>query len=203
MENKFSRSQTIVLALYFNKQRHAGQMWPGIEWSLPLRLKYRNHSNNSTIQLFEHPPPLFQEKCLISVFQAFEHPRLKLYSNIRTPTPRGALTGVPERLLAFDSLCWARVRVTEHLLAYYRRFRTSTRLLLSPRSSNGGCQTCTSLQQSLRSSNSVAKHAIAFNSLCGDWMGVSKRAIAFDSLCGGRTGFPNVLRQSLWSSNGG
>ena len=48
---------------------------------------YRNDSNNS-----DHPiiqtPPLFQEKLLIVVFQAFEHPLLK--SNIRTPTPSEA-----------------------------------------------------------------------------------------------------------------
>ena len=75
-----------------------------------------------TIQLFEHPPPLFPEKCLFFfVFQAFEPPRLKLlfqYPNIYIATPRGARTGVAERLLAFDSLCRARARVNERLLAY-------------------------------------------------------------------------------------
>ena len=38
---------------------------------------YRNHSNNSNHPIIR-TPPLFQEKCLIFVFQAFEHPRLKL-----------------------------------------------------------------------------------------------------------------------------
>ena len=39
--------------------------------------------------------------------------------------------GVAELLLAFDSLCGATVKVTERLLAYYRRFQTSTGLLQS------------------------------------------------------------------------
>ena len=78
------------------------------------------------------------------------------------------LAELKRRLLAFDGLCRARVRVTERLLAYYRRFRMSTRLLLSLRSSNEGCQTCTSLQ----------------HSLCGAQMGVAKHVLAFDSLCG-------------------
>ena len=67
-------------------------------------------------------------------------------------------------VLAFDSLCGALVKVTKHLLAYYRRlqtftidscsrFQVFTRLLLSLQSSNGGCQTCSTLRQSLWSSN--------------------------------------------------
>ena len=51
--------------------------------------------------------------------------------NIRTPTLGGAQMAVDECLLAFDSLCGATVRVTKHLLAYYRCFQTSTRLLQS------------------------------------------------------------------------
>ena len=39
--------------------------------------------------------------------------------------------GLAKRLLAFDSLCGATARVTECLLAYYRCFRMSTRLLHS------------------------------------------------------------------------
>ena len=72
------------------------------------------------------------------------------------------LRRVAKCLLAFNSRCGATARVTKHLPAYYRYFRTSTdetttvvskylrtRLLLSLRSLNGGCQTCTSLQRSL------------------------------------------------------
>ena len=87
------------------------------------------YSNNSN-----HPIIRTPEKCLIFVFQAFEHPCLKLlsqYPNTYIATPRGAQTGVAECLLAFDSLCGTRARVTERLLAYYRRFQTCTRLLLS------------------------------------------------------------------------
>ena len=80
--------------------------------------------------------------------------------------------GVAEYLLAFDSLCGATARVTEPLLAYYRRFRTSTRLLLSLQNLNGGCQTCTSLRPSL----------------CGARTGVAKSVLAFDNLCGVQTG---------------
>ena len=43
----------------------------------------------------------------------------------------GTLTEFTERLLAFDSLYEARARATKRLLAYYRRLRTSTRLLQS------------------------------------------------------------------------
>ena len=39
--------------------------------------------------------------------------------------------GVAECLLTFYSLCGATARVTERLLAYYRRFRTYTGLLQS------------------------------------------------------------------------
>ena len=101
-----------------------------------------------TIQLFEHHPlPLSRKNCVPSIQTAmFE-------LNIRTPTPCRARTGV-----AFDRLCGARAWVTEHLLAYYRHFRTPTRLLLSLWSSNGGCQMCKSLWQSLQGSNGVAKH---------------------------------------------
>ena len=57
--------------------------------------------------------PLFQEKLL------FQYPNTyTLWS----------LNGVAECLLAFDCLCGATVMVTEHLLAYYRRFQMSTRL---------------------------------------------------------------------------
>ena len=72
------------------------------------------------------------------------------YSNIWTPTPCRARTGVTERLLTCDSLSGATARFTKCLLAYYRHFRTSirllcpflifTKLLLSLQSSNGGCQ---------------------------------------------------------------
>ena len=104
-------------------------------------------------------------------------------------TPRGAQTGVAECLLAFDNLCGARARVTEHLLAYYRRFRMSTRLLLSPRSSNGGCQICTSLKQSLRSSN---RRCQMCTSLRQSLRSSNRRC----QMC-------TSLRRSLRSSNGG
>ena len=122
-----------------------------------------------TIQLFEHP--LFQE-WLIVVFQAFENPHLKLLSQYRTPTPCRAWTGIVKCLLAFDSFYGGTVRVTQHLLAYYRHFPMSTtllqsfwiasRLLLSLRSLNGGCQMCTSLRQSLWSSNGGCQMCTSF-----------------------------------------
>ena len=111
-----------------------------------------------TIQLFKHPP--FPEKMINYCIPSIRTPTF--YSNIWTPTPCRAQTGVTERLLAFDSLFGATVRVTKHLPAYYRRFRTSTRLLQSFLnikirqslwSSSGGCQMCTSLWHSLQSSN--------------------------------------------------
>ena len=100
-----------------------------------------------TIQLFLFPEKLINY-CIPSIWTPMNY-----YSNIRTPTPHGAWMGVTEHVLVFDSPCGARARVTECFLSYYRHFRTSTRLLLSLRSSNGGCQTCTSLWQSLQSSN--------------------------------------------------
>ena len=122
-----------------------------------------------TIQLFQHP--LFQG--LLYSKHSNTHV-WNYYSNIRTPTPCRAWSGVAERLqdldslcgtpmefaeclLAFDSLCGARARVTKRLLAYYRHFWTFTRLLISLRSSNRGCQ-----------------HVLTFNSLCGARMGVAK-----------------------------
>ena len=126
-----------------------------------------------------------------------EHPLFQEKWCIRTPTLRVARTGVAKCLLAFDSLCGARARVTEHLLAHYRRFWMSTRLL---RSSNGGCTKHVLTFDSLCGARTgIAKNVLAFNSLCGAWMGVAKCVIAFDTLCGG---FPNVFRQSLRSWNG-
>ena len=107
--------------------------------------------------------------------------------------------GVAKRLLAFDSLCRARARVTERVLSF----------IWSLWSLNGGCQKCNSLRQSLRSLNGGGQIGnIAFNSLCGAQTGVAKRTIAFDSLsnrgsqmcfdnlCGARTGLENVYQPS-------
>ena len=79
-----------------------------------------------TIQLFEHLP--FPGKKINYCSQTNTHFR-NYYSNIRTPTPCRTRTGVAERLLAFDSLRGATARVTKRLLAYYRRFWTSTKLV--------------------------------------------------------------------------
>ena len=86
---------------------------------------YRNESNNLNHPIIQ-APSLFQDK-LIVVFQASS----THISNVPTPTPCGARTGNAKRLIAFDYLCRATARVAERLLAYYRRFRTSTRLLQS------------------------------------------------------------------------
>ena len=153
---------------------------------------YRNHPNNSNHPIIQTPPhPVFRGKCL-----AFEHPRLKLlfqYPNTYIATPCGAWTGVAERLLAFDSLCRATARVNECFLAYYRGFRTSTRLLLSLQSSNGNCQSVPAFDSFCGAQTGVAKRVIAFDGLCGARTGVAKRAIAFDSLCGARTGIRECL----------
>ena len=122
---------------------------------------YRNLSNNLNHPIIQ-TPPLFQEKCLIFVFQAFEHRRLKLlfqYPNTYIATSRGARTGVAERLPAFDSLCGARARVTKRLLDYYCHCgartgvakREPALIQRSLRSSNRRCQTCTSLRRFLQS----------------------------------------------------
>ena len=84
-----------------------------------------------TIQLFKHPL-LFPGKmrCIPTIQTS------TFQSNIQTPTPCRARSGVAERLqdldnlcgtptecaerlLAFDSLCGATAMVTERLLAYY------------------------------------------------------------------------------------
>ena len=114
------------------------------------------------------------------------------YPNTYIATPHGAQTGVAECLLAFDSLCGARVRTNERLLAYYRRFRTSTRLLLSLQSLNGGCQSVPAFDSLCGARTGIAKCVLAFDSLCGVLTGVAKRAIAFNSLCRPRTGVASV-----------
>ena len=76
------------------------------------------------------------------------------YSNIRTPTPCGARTGVTKRLLAFDSFCGARMRVTERLLDYC---------------CHCGAQT------------GVVKCVLAFNSLCGGQTGGPKHPSAISA----------------------
>ena len=71
--------------------------------------------NIQTIQLFEHPS--FPGK-LIIVFQAFEHLCMDYYSNIRTPTPCGARSGVIQRLQDLDSLYGSPTEFAERLLAF-------------------------------------------------------------------------------------
>ena len=53
----------------------------------------------------------------------------------------------------------------------------STRLLLSPQSSNGGCQTCASLRRFLRSSNRGSQ--MSFDNICGAQTGVRECLLAF------------------------
>ena len=105
-----------------------------------------------TIQLFEHPP--FTGKMTnIIVFQAFEHSCLKLlFQYLNTYTLRSSNGGRWRSTSLWQSLRSYR-RVTERLLAYYKCFQTSTidycshfwistRILLSLRSLNWGCQRC-------------------------------------------------------------
>ena len=97
-------------------------------------------------------------KCLLTLRQS-----LRSYS--KGYRISSSIPDIFEGLLAFDSLCRATARVTECLLAYYTRFQTSTRLLLS-----------------LRSLTREQKRALAFNSLCGARTVVAKRVLAFDRL---------------------
>ena len=111
---------------------------------------YHNESNYSNHPIIR-TPPLFQEMWLINVFQAFEHPRLKLlFQYLNTYTLRSSNRGC--------QMCGA--RVTKRLLAYYRHFRTFTRLLLSLWRSNRGSQ-------------------MSFNNFCGAWTGVRENLLAF------------------------
>ena len=113
---------------------------------------YRNDSNSSIIRTH----PLFQEKLLYS-----KHSNTRdwnYYSNIQTPTPCGAQTGVAKHLLSFDILCGARARVTKHLLAYYRH------------------------------TTGVFEHLLDYYCHCGAQTGVVKSVLAFDSHCRARTG---------------
>ena len=108
-------------------------------------------------------------------------------------------------LLAFDSLCGATAKITKHLLAYYSRFRISTRLPLSLQGSNMGCQTFTSLQQSLLSSNggcqtcnSLRQSLWSSNRGCKMCTSVRQSLQSLNRGCQTCTS----LRQSLWSLNG-
>ena len=79
-----------------------------------------------TIQLFKHPPFSGLKDWLLYS----KHSNTHVWNyNIPTPTPCGTWTGVTKHLLAFDSLSGATARVTKRLLAYYRQYRMSTRLL--------------------------------------------------------------------------
>ena len=88
-----------------------------------------------TIQLFKHPP--FPGKMIL--FQAFEHPHLKLlfqYPNTHTYGGRRTST-----------ILW------QSLQSSNRGCQMCTSLQQSLQSSNRGCQMCNSLRQSLQRSN--------------------------------------------------
>ena len=117
---------------------------------------YRNYSNHPISQT----PPSSRKTVVV---QAFKHPRLKLlfhYPN--TFTLRSLDQGRRRCLLAFNSFCGATARVTEYLLAYYRCFRTFTRLL-----------------------QSFSEYPL--NSYC-NWGAQTRVAKCFNSLCRARTG---------------
>ena len=82
-----------------------------------------------TIQLFEHPTVPFQEKGLIIVFQAFEHPRLKPIS-INTYTWQSSNGGRQMSTSLWQSLrsCSEGYWMSSSILQV---FSTSTRLLQS------------------------------------------------------------------------
>ena len=121
-----------------------------------------------TIQLFEHPP--FPAKRLIIVFQAFEHPRLKLlfqYPNTYTLRSsnggRRTSTSLRQPLWSYSESCRMSSNTLQVFSNVYQATKVvpkSTRLLLSLWSLNEGCQTCTSLRQSLWSLNRVAKRVL-------------------------------------------
>ena len=70
----------------------------------------------TSLIIFE-PYPLFQEKWLIIVFQAFDHtPTFEI--NIWTPTLCGAQTEVAKHVLAFDSLCGDQTEVAKCVLPF-------------------------------------------------------------------------------------
>ena len=175
-----------------------------------------------TNQLFKHPPPPpFPGKTINYCIPSIRTPMFDIIISISKHLHLVELkTGVAGRLLAFNNLCGARARITKRLLVYYRCFQTSTRQLLSLRSSNGGCQTCTSLQQSLQSSNGGSQTCTSLwqslwssnggwktcNSLRQSLQGLNrvvKHEIALTVSAEVKQGFPNVLRQSLGSSNRG
>ena len=82
------------------------------------------------------------------------------YSNIRTPTPPRARMGVAKRLLAFDSLCGASVRVTDCVLAFRARTGVAKRVIafnsryggqtgVPQMSFNNRCRTQTAVREGL------------------------------------------------------
>ena len=124
---------------------------------------------------------------IIRTILLFEHPITYCIPIIRTPTPCGAWTVIAEHLLTFDSTA----RVTECLLAYYCRFRISTRLLAPVTAElKRGLPNVYILafDRLCGARTGVGKCVLAFDSLCGGRTGVGKRVLAFDSLCGARTG---------------
>ena len=115
------------------------------------------HGHHPFVSMYYSNTPLFQEKLLIIVFQAFEHPRLKfLFQYPNTYTLRSSNGGRRTSTSLQQSLPSYRegYRTSSSiLLEYYNHFQISTRLLLLLRSLNGDCQTSTTLRQSLWSSN--------------------------------------------------
>ena len=111
-------------------------------------------------------PSFLRKRRLTIVFQEFKQPCM-FETNIQTTIPCRARTRVTKCLLAFHSLCGAIAMVTERLLAYYRcfwmsaklleSFPNSSRLLLSLQILNMSCKMCTSLEQSLLCSNEYSK----------------------------------------------
>ena len=129
-----------------------------------------------TIQLFVRPP--FSGKMLNFCIPSIQTPTFEIIIPISKHLPRGARTGFAERLLAFDSLCGARARVTKRLLDYYCHCRVRTGVVKrepalnstvsaeleralpnvyylrrSLQSWDGGRQMCNSFPQSLQRSN--------------------------------------------------
>ena len=130
-------------------------------------------------QLFKHAP--FPGKWLIFVFQAFEHPRLKLLFQYPNTYTLQSLNGSRRMSTSLQ----------QSLRSYSEGYRTSSGILqvfsnvyISKYLLDSYCH--------CKARTGIAKHVLAFDSLCGAWAGVAKRVLVFDSLCGARTGLGNV-----------
>ena len=145
-----------------------------------------------TIQLFEHHPFLGRI--------AFEHPCLKLlfhYPNTYSlrSLNRGRWTSTSLRQSLWNEVT---AKVTLCLLAYYRHFWTSTKLLVTSKylqdsychcgAQMGVAKCVLAFNSFCRARTRVAKFVLAFDSHCGAQTGVAKHVLVFDSLCGAQTG---------------